>query len=232
MSPLAALSLIALAGCGGGGQRHYDAVIQEFTVPVTGNEPGASETSPWPDDISGDADGNVWFALQHADVIGKMTPKGVFTMYPVPTAHSHMDCVVVDTVRHTAWCSELTGNQIVRMDIDTGALIEIRVPTPDAFPGDLALGADGTLWFVEGYDTDAFGKGRIGKIDPVTNTVTEIPMPGPRDGTDGILVAPDGAVWFAESVNNRIGRYANGVISEFDLPAATPPGPADPAAER
>lgn len=208
------LILVALAtlsiGCGGGtGVGVSPARIVEYPVPVANS---------WPDDLAGDAAGNVWFAMHHADEIGRMTPTGAYTGFPVPTHGSEMDSVVVDNARRIVWVSEIMGNNIVRLDMDTGVVTEIPVPTPSVFPGDLALAPDGTLWFVESYDTTASGKRRLGKVDPATNAITEIAQPWLRNVYDGILVDAGGAVWFAEFTDNRIGRYSNGTFTEFPMP--------------
>jgi streptogramin lyase len=202
----------AATGCAAGTQPTppFVARFHEFSVPV-----GTDKRPSWPDDISGDAAGNVWFAMQQADEIGRMSPDGVYTGFPLPRPRTHMDCVVVDTRRGIVWGSELIGNSIVRLDLSTGVLVELPIATPNVSPGDLALGPDGTLWFVEGYNND---KGGLGKVDPVTNAIVEFALPSPRGEIDGIAVDGSGAVWFAELADNKLGRYANGAFAEFDLP--------------
>ena len=48
------------------------------------------------------------------------------------------------------WFTDLIGNSIWRLELPTRALSSFPVPTPDSFPSDITLGADGNLWFVEG----------------------------------------------------------------------------------
>jgi len=211
---------VLVAGCGssdGGSSIGLTAEFREFPVPVVSNDPGASPPGCWPDDLIGDALGNIWFAQHHSNEIGKMSPLGVYTGFPVPTARSVMDSIAVDKVRGIVWVSATDGNRIMRLEMATGFVTEISYIRPDASPGDLTLTPDGTLWFTLGYE----GGGRpggIAKLDPATNQITEIAMPGPRGGFDGITVDASEAVWFVELANNKIGRYKSGLVTEFPLP--------------
>ena len=213
-------AMFALFGCGGsdgsGGAVTLEATFHEFSVPVVGNVPSDPTRSGWPDDLVGDDLGNIWFAQYRSNEIGRMTPDGQYTGFPVPTANSNMDSIAIDLSHRTIWVSQVTGNQIVRLNMDTGAVMEIPVPTANVKPGDLAVANDGTVWFTEGYDVGA--SGQIARLDPTTNTVTEVRMPGPRRSFDGMTIDPSGGVWFVELDDNRIGRYSEGTITEFDLP--------------
>ena len=213
----------ALFGCGGGSsqivttyvQDGYTVTFREYPVPVASNNSNFYPKGSWPDDLDGDDQGNIWFAQHHSNEIGRMSPNGAYTGFHVPTADGSMDGIAVDNVRHIVWVSEVDGNKIVRIDILTGALIELSVPTPNSSPGDLSVAPDGTVWFTEGYEA---GAGRLGRIDPITNVITEVPFPSPRGGLDGIKVDGAGNVWFVELRDNRIGRYSGGTFDEFTLP--------------
>src|SRR6185295_19474139 len=84
--------VLCIAGCGGvGDEDHsggYIATFRELPVPVGGNEPGSQHPGSWPDDIAADAAGNIWFAMHHANEIGRMAPDGTYTGFPVPTPNS------------------------------------------------------------------------------------------------------------------------------------------------
>ena len=222
---LALFGLSFLAGCSGGNSGTssapaYSASFREAAVPVSGNVVGAAQPGSWPDDLDSDAQGNIWFAMHHANEIGRMSSAGVYTGFTVPTASSGMDSIAVDRARNAVWVSENDGNNLAKVDMATGAVTEIPVPTANAQPGDIRIGPDGTVWFGEGYYGGA-GKGRLARLDAATNTITEIPLPTPRDLVDGIQVDSGGAVWFIEFIDNRLGRYANGQVTEFSLPRPT-----------
>src|SRR5258708_6044487 len=144
-----------------------------------------------------------------------MSAEGAYTVFHVPTPNSFMDGIAVDNVRQIAWVSEVDGNKIVRVDMVTGALIEIPVPTSASSPGDLSIAPDGTVWFTEGYEE---GAGHLAHSDPGTNAITELPLRSLRVGFGGIKVDSAGTVWFVELRDNRIGRYKNGSFDECDLP--------------
>lgn len=46
----------------------------------------------------------------------------------------------------------------------------------------------------------------------------------PVSDPEGITVGPDGNIWFAETRAGKIGRLANGVLSEFTTPSGAGPG--------
>ncbi len=226
-----AVGMPALVGCGsggGGGTTQPTGTFREFQVPVASNDPTILPPGSWPDDLHGDAQGNIWFAQHHSNEVGRMTPNGAYTGYPVPTANSVMDGCTVDKTRGIVWVTEVDGNNVVRVDIASGKVTEIPVPTPNADPGDLAVAPDGTVWFTEGYEGGT-GTARLGRINPANNQISEVAFPTPRNGLDGICVDPtSGAVWFVEIDDNQVGRYLNGQFQEFALPRlrVTPTNPA------
>src|SRR5438270_1300275 len=132
---LAALTLALSAfGCGGGSTLAValHATFQEFDVPVQSNLPGATPAGSWPDDLAGDSLGNIWFAQHHSNEIGRMSPTGQYTGFPVPTQLSLMDSIAVDTVNGVVWASESDGNNIARLDMATGVVTEIPYIRLDA----------------------------------------------------------------------------------------------------
>ncbi len=90
--------------------------------------------------------------------------------------------------------------------------VEYPLPTANAGPRSIAVGADGNLWFTE---ADA---GKIGRITP-DGSVVEYPLPSAGAEPWRIAAGPDGALWFTEMAGNRIGRISvSGVIDEFAVP--------------
>jgi virginiamycin B lyase len=220
---VAAGLLVSIAGCGGGGGGSsavtYTPVFREFAVPVAGNDPTANPVGSWPDDLRTDAAGNIWFPEHHANEVGKMTPAGVYTGYPVPTASGLLDGIVVDKTRGVVWASETAANKLARIDITSGAVTELTLPTANSVPGDLTTAPDGTIWFTEGYEGGT-AKGKIAHLNPDTNAVTEFTPPNIPSLCDGIAVAPSGAVWFVENDDNNIACYYQGQFLTFPLPRA------------
>jgi virginiamycin B lyase len=213
--------LALLAGCGGGssggGSVTYKAVFRELSIPVVSNDPSANPPGSWPDDLRTDANSNVWFAQHHSNEIGKMTSSGVYVGYKVPTASSLMDGIVVDQNRKVVWASETNSNKLARVDMTSGAVTEIALPTANAVPGDLVTAPDGTIWFTEGYEGGT-AKGKIAQLNPDTNAITEFTPPNTPSGCDGIAIAKSGAVWFVENNDNNIACYFQGQFLTYPLP--------------
>src|SRR5262245_4804457 len=73
----------------------------------------------------------------------------VFTEFLVPPDFSQPNGIAYGPERPTPriWFTEVTGNVVGRLD---GLFITtFPIPTADSQPGDIALGADGNLWFTE-----------------------------------------------------------------------------------
>src|SRR5580692_6561397 len=91
VSGLAVLAFVsaALSGCGGGGDGSSSpfqtARFTEYAAPGAGNDPTSVPGGVWPDDVAGDAAGNIWFPEHHGNAIARISPTGVFTEFPVPT---------------------------------------------------------------------------------------------------------------------------------------------------
>ena len=198
---VAATTLLALwLGAG-----HADA--QSFTeFPLTANS--------HPLGIASGPDGNLWFVEANANQIGRITPTGTITEFPIPTPNS----LPVDAVAGpdgNIWFVELVGNQIGRIT-PTGAISEFSIPTAASKPQAITAGPDGNLWFAEGADNG----NNIARITP-TGTFTEFSIPTAQSLPRDITTGPDGNLWFVEDHGNKVGRITpTGIITEFRLPTA------------
>ena len=61
-----------------------------------------------------------------------MTPAGVYTGYPVPTPNGLMDGIVIDKAHSIVWASETANNKLARIDMTSGTVTEITMPSPNA----------------------------------------------------------------------------------------------------
>jgi virginiamycin B lyase len=92
--------------------------------------------------------------------------------------------------------------------------------TPGANMADVALGADGNVWF-----TESAAPGRIGRITPAGQITEFTAGLTANSQPTGITAGSDGAMWFTERIGARIGRItSDGTITEFALPAGSQPG--------
>ncbi|MFN8185364.1 MAG: fibronectin type III domain-containing protein [Candidatus Nanopelagicales bacterium] len=196
--------------------------ITEYTA--AGWTPGNGPDDPGPDDpgvelwgITAGPDGNMWFTEASGDKVGRITPAGVITEFPV-TAGADPLGITLGSDNHL-WFTEASLDQIGRMS-QTGVLTnEYSAGMATDDPVAIATGQDGNMWFVYLHGH------KIGRITP-TGTINEFsngltPLAGPRRITAG----PDGSMYFTESGANKIGRInPEGKILEFSGLTDNPAG--------
>jgi len=107
------------------------------------------------------------------------------------------------------WATLPSADQLVRIAPD-GKTTAFDVPTRRSGLGDVAVAADGSVYFLQ---TTANKIGRLagGRFE-------EYAVPTPRAGLVALAVAPDGAAWFTQLRGHRLGRLHGGTIKEFPLP--------------
>jgi len=192
--------------------------ITEFPVP-------SANGHPW--EITHGPDGNLWFTelgdnlhgpgrhhLIEGNKIGRITPQGQITEFPIPTFDSFPDGITTGP-DGALWFTENTGNKIGRITT-SGVITEFPIPTPNARAIGIRTGLDGNLWF-----TEQLGQS-IGRITP-QGKITEFPLPNGGNPV-WITLGPDGAMWFTEVVGQRIGRITtDGTITEYPVPPGSFP---------
>jgi streptogramin lyase len=137
-----------------------------------------------PADLTAGPDGNVWFTEFQQDAIGRITPNGQLTEFPLPGA----PIGIVAGSDGNLWFTQ-TSARIGRMT-PQGALREFPVPTRGAA---IAAGPDGALWYTQ-------PEARIGRIT-TSGVVTGIEISAPALD---ITAGPDGNVWYTS--RGKIGR--------------------------
>ena len=100
-----------------------------------------------PSGIAAGPDGNMWFTEYQGNAIGRITPDGTITEYPLPTAGSQPNGIAAGPDGNL-WFTEYAGNQIGRIT-PAGTITEYPLPTADGLPNEIAAGPDGNLWFTE-----------------------------------------------------------------------------------
>jgi RHS repeat-associated protein len=198
----------------------------EFSLPTPGNFPWGITNGP---------DGNLWFAesglgdnvsSSTGNKIGKITPAGVITEYPLPIGNTYRTCgrcpiEITAGPDGNLWFTEYGPGKIGRMT-PSGVLTEFPIPTGNSFPYGIAAGPDGALWFTETGVSDGgvgpIGGNNIGRIT-TDGVITEFPIPTARSDPREIVKGPDGNLWFTEEDANKIGRITTaGVITEYSVP--------------
>jgi streptogramin lyase len=182
------------------------AAAQTFTVYAL---PSANSD---PQGIAAGPDGALWFTEfvpgqnttpNSNGKIGRITTDGVITEFPLPSPSMSPGAITAGP-DGAMWFSEVnnTGNsstiayRIGRITM-SGEFTEFPISGPPGMDGAGAItaGSDGALWFVQGFDFNAFNA-VIGRIttDGVMSSVT-IPNTQPPNG---ITTGPDGALWITE----------------------------------
>jgi streptogramin lyase len=190
-------------------------VVTEFSTGITGDTE--------PDGVTAGPDGNVWFTEEAGNRIGRITPSGAITEFPIPTANSQPVSIVTGSDGNL-WFAEQDSLKIGRIT-PTGAITEFPLPSPDNEPRAIALGPDGNIWF-------AMDNGDIGRITP-TGVLTTCTT-GISGVIEGLTAGPDESMWFTEYYESRIGKItatgtglaSNCTSGSTPVPAAPPPAAA------
>jgi streptogramin lyase len=172
--------------------------------------PSFPTSSATPEGIVTGPDGNLWFCEEDANQIGRMTPDGTYTEFPLPTAATHPEDIIVGPDGNL-WYQAWAGNIIGRITL-AGVVTEFTVPTGASEPEGIALGPDGNIWFTENKGN------KIGRLT-TSGVFTEFPIPTANCRPEGITPGPDGNLWFVEQAASKVGRVTTaGVITEFPTP--------------
>ncbi len=88
-----------------------------------------------------------------------------------------------------------------------------ELPTDGGHPHDVAVGADGTVWYTAQRD------GRLGRLDPATGKIDLIPL-GSGSSPHGVIIGPDGAPWITDAGMDAILRFdpKSGELRRWPLP--------------
>jgi virginiamycin B lyase len=169
-------------------------------IPADGTEGVEFELpapNAFPSDIAASGDGRTWYADPVLNQVGYMTRDGKVMSYQAPSIRGaplspHGIAAATD---NSVWVTSVGHNAIYRVDPASGEFKRYDIATPNAQPQDIALGADGNLWFT----MPAVSK--IGRITP-RGQITE--YASGLIGLQYVAAGPDGATWF--SSRQGIGR--------------------------
>jgi len=167
----------------------------------------------FPFGIGSGPDGNIWFTEENANQIGRSSPGGTMTEFPITTASSQPEGIAAGA-DGALWFVERAANKIGRISTAGTVTNEIPIPTAASYSEFITAGPDGAMWFTER------NANKIGRVQLTTPfTITEFTIPTASSGPEGIVLGPDGALWFTESESTKIGRITTGgTITEFAIP--------------
>ena len=147
-----------------------------------------------PHTITFDKNGIVYFTFQAANRIGRLNPNtGDIKIVKVSEQRSQPYDIKFDREGTTLWVSCNARPCLLKVDPNTLAITEVKLPHPRTTVRRLDIAPDGIVWYVNS------GAGRLGRVDPKTGDIKEWDSPsGPSSHPYGIAVL-DGAVWYNES---------------------------------
>jgi streptogramin lyase len=176
-------------------------------------------------------DGNIWFSGGDTAMfavtntyIGRMTPTGTVTTFPMP-GPSHLPAELTVGPDGALWFSEGPGPSVGRVTT-SGMITEFPIPVPptpvapEVATQNITSGTDGSLWLVGG------GEALLQRIT-TGGVVTGFPTPS-NPCCDGlplhIATGPDGNLWFTapgSSTTSWVGKMTTaGVLTVYTIPAS------------
>ena len=155
-------------------------------------------------------DGAAWFADQTGYGMTRLKD-GVFTRHRIASARGGPYGVAV-TTDGAIWATLQNGNQLLYLGTD-GISKTFDLPRGGAVPTDLAVGSDGSVWFLQ------FRANRIGRFKD--GQFSDVEAGRENAGLSGLAVAPNGDVWFGMLRRASLGRLRGGRVAIFALPRNT-----------
>jgi len=165
--------------------------------------------SSGPSKVALGSDGNIWFSEINVDNIGRITPSGTITEFPITKAGCPTRVALGSD--QNIWFALGCSNGYIGRITTSGLITTYAIPTVHGGPNGITSGPDGRLWFTE-QNVDKIG------ATTTTGSFTEYQITSgayPLDITSG----PDGNLWFTEFMGNKIGRMTTtGAFQEFSIP--------------
>jgi virginiamycin B lyase len=172
--------------------------VARFVLDTPITRPGRLAVAP---------DGAVWFADPTGYGITRLKD-GVFTRYQIESARGGPYGVAA-TADGAIWATLQNGNQLLYLAAD-GTSRTFELPRGGAVPADVAVGSDGSVWFLQ------FRANRVGRFK--NGQFSDVGVGQENAGLSGIAVAPNDDVWFGMMRSASLGRLRNGHLEVFALP--------------
>jgi streptogramin lyase len=159
---------------------------------------------------------SLWFSLPYQNAIGQiLLANDVVTtnVYAIPTTNAQPYRITF--AAGAVWFTERSGNNIGRLDPQTGTVSEFAVPTAGVQPSGIAAlaGNPTTIWFTEDLTgTTGNGLARLVVTDTLDFAFTEFPLgidsPGQRDlQPEAIQIENSDSIWFTAPGVSQIYRF-------------------------
>lgn len=164
--------------------------------------------------ITAGPDGNLWFTEfnpLHGNKIGRITPAGTITEFPIPT-QAAFPFFITPGPDGNLWFTENAASKVAKIDPGTGNITEYSIGANKG-PYAITAGPDGNLWFLENTPP-----GEIAAISTSGTLIAEYPVSIGESFPEGVVVGSDGALWLNQEYPNSTARVTTeGVVSEVAL---------------
>jgi streptogramin lyase len=159
------------------------AVLASFPLPA----------KTWPRGIVLGPDGNFWFTEYAPPGIGRLTPSGQVTSFPMPAGMLLEPVTLAVGPDGALWFGGNVFTAMGRITTD-GAM---TFYSARELINTIVLGPDGNLWYTGGNNTLA--------TMSTAGVATLYKIPGANPS--GLAAGPDGNIWFTDSQTNVIRRF-------------------------
>jgi virginiamycin B lyase len=185
--------------------------IKEFQIPI--HDIGLKG-------ITTDSQGNAWFyhSTNQTSSIIKLEPaSGQFTSYDIegntivdtPIINLAGGQIIFDDTRNVIWFTDARTNSVGKLDVESGKMELIEIPTPKAGPMGIVLSPDSnSVWFAE------IIANKIGKLEVESNKIVEY-FTGEETGPTLLTFDNDGILWVTLSYSNSVLRVQTGLLGSI-----------------
>lgn len=181
--------------------------IKEFEIPV--EQRGLKG-------ITVDSMDNVWFyhSTNGSSTIIKMSPDYKFEQYDISGDTTVPNFVIAlaggqlifDETRNILWFTDARTNSIGKLDVKSGQIQLIDIPTERAGPMGITLSNDKkTVWFTEILASN------VAKLDPNANKITEYST-GEDTGPTFLIFDKNDVLWVTQSYSRNILRIQSDLL--------------------
>jgi streptogramin lyase len=148
-------------------------------------------------------DGNMWFTDTDEALIGKITPSGQITEYPIGSGKHPYDLIAGSD--GNIWFTEQFNNKIGAVDLAGNLIHEYYSPGSNSQPRGITVGPNGDIYWADGGDGQEVTDD-VGRLLP-DGTVVQYQLGPYVSFPTGITAGPDGNLWVAEElgVNPDVG---------------------------
>lgn len=162
-----------------------------------------------------DANRTLWFLSDGRREIGTLNPgTGRVSIFDMPQRRSRdLRSMTFDRLGNV-WFTVSRDNFIGRVDVASGSVSMIPVPTKDAAPFGITAGPRNELWIA------ASGTNLLLRVDAEAMSIAEFAIPDEGARPRRIAVSSDEKVWYADYERGRLGRFdpVAGDFAEWAMP--------------